>query len=176
QAGLDIRFSLDPADFEFEEFSTVFVTSDFDPTDLIFASDYGVSERSDPFNTDAEDEAVVFSPVYSTLGYSPTPDDLDAFIDSLTNGVARRVGELVGLRLTQENAFADAGGPIDIFNEESIAFPFVDPADPMTTTTFELPTQSRELVNQIDGIFGVDDTGFFIGDQNAVGLLSLYLD
>ncbi|MEL6497031.1 MAG: hypothetical protein AAGJ54_06740 [Planctomycetota bacterium] len=176
QAGLDISFSLDPADFEFEEFSTVFISSDFDTTDLILASDYGVSERSDPFNSDPEDEAIVFTPVYSTLGYSPTPDDLDDFIDSLTNGVARRVGELVGLRLTQANLESEAGGPIDVLNEESIAFPFVEPGDPLTTTTFELPTQSRELVNQIDGLFGINDTGFFIGDQNAVGLLSLYLD
>ncbi|MEL7484910.1 MAG: hypothetical protein AAFN41_11240, partial [Planctomycetota bacterium] len=175
-AGLDVTFSLDPADFEFEEFSTVFVSSDNSPIDLLQASDYGVSERSDPFNSDPEDEAIVFTPVYATLGYNPGPEDLDNFIDSLTNGIGRRVGELVGLRLTEANLISEAGGPIDIFNEESIGFPFVDPADPMTETTFEIPGTSRELVNPIDGVFGVDDTGFFIGDQNAAGLLSLYLD
>ncbi len=176
QAGLDITFSLDPADFEFEEFSTVFVSSDINPIDLIFASDYGVSERSDPFNTDSEDEAVVFTPVYTTLGYSPSPEDLDAFIDSLSNGIARRVGELVGLRITQANSIFDAGGAIDVMNEESIAFPFVNPQDPTATTSYELPDRSRQLVNHLQGVFGIDDTGFFIGDQNAAGLLSLYLD
>lgn len=175
-AGLGITFSINPADFEFQEFSTVFLTSDNNPIDIIIGSDYGVSERSDPFNSDAEDEAVIFTPSYATLGYSPTPGDLDAFVDSLANGVARRVGELVGLRLTEANTFLDVGGTVDVFNEESIAFPFIDPFDPMTETTFEVPNTSRELANQLGGVFGIDDTGFFVGDQNAAGLLSLYLD
>ncbi len=175
-AGLDITFSIDPSDFEFEEFSTVFLTSDNNPIDLLQASDYGVSERSDPFNSDPEDEAVVFTPVYTTLGYNPSPEDLDSFIDSLVNGVGRRVGELVGLRLTEANLASEAGGNIDIFNEESIAFPFVDPEDLTTESNYIIPGTSRELVSHVDGPLGVDDTGFFIGDQNAAGLLSIYLD
>ena len=175
-AGLDVTFSIDPADFEFEEFSTVFLSSDSNPINLVLGSDYGISERSDPFNTDRQDEAIVFTPIYTTLGYNPSPSDLDNFIDSLANGVARRVGELVGLRLTESNPVTDAGGPIDVFGQESIAFPFIDPADPATSSSYVIPNTSRELVNPIQGVFGIDDTGFFIGDQNALGLLSLYLD
>jgi hypothetical protein len=169
--GFDVNFSINPADFEFEDFSTVFLTSDNNPFGLLTASDYGVSERSDPFNSDSRDEAVVFAPAYSTLGFQPTTADLNNLIDSLSAGIGRRVGELVGLRLTQQNDVAEAGGDIDLFNEESIAFPFLDgPASNLL-----IPGVSRELVNHREGFLGVDNTGFFLGDQNASALLDRIL-
>ncbi|MEO1584582.1 MAG: hypothetical protein AAFR96_08420, partial [Planctomycetota bacterium] len=167
-AGLDVTFSSDPADFEFEEFSTVFLSSSDNATRLLQGSDYGVAERSDPFNTDREDEAIIFTPIYSTLGYSPSPQDLDAFIDSLTNGIARRAGELVGLRLTDAVDGA-VGAGIDVLSEESIALPFTDTMG----LPFVIANDSRELTDQLGA---VDDTGFFFGDQNATGLLQQYLD
>ncbi|MGP1273457.1 MAG: hypothetical protein ACTS22_08990 [Phycisphaerales bacterium] len=165
--GLDVNFSTNPAEFEFEPFSTVFLTSDANPVGLLTLSDYGVSERSDPFNTDLEDEAVVFAPAYATLGFSPSPTDLENFIDSIAAGIGRRVGELVGLRLTVSNPLADVGGNIDIQSEESIAFPRLDPQ-----SSYVFSPDSRELVG-FDNF--IDDTAFFLGDQRAVSLLDTIL-
>lgn len=161
-AGYDITFSTNPADFEFEDFSTVFLSSDSDPIGLIFETEYGYAEHSDPFNTDIEDEAVVFTPDLSTLGLTPAPDDLDRFIEALTASTGRRVGELVGLRLTQ--AQFDPTN-IDLYNEASVAFGslFGD---------YEVPTTSRRLASHLSSL---DNTGFFLGQQNAGSLLDRIL-
>lgn len=160
-AGFDVTFSTNPADFEFEEFSTVFLTSDHNPIGLISLSDFGYSERSDPFNSDPEDEAVVFSPDFSTLGYTPTTDDLDTFIESLTAATGRRVGELVGLRLTD----FDFGADVDLFNEGSVQLtPFGG--------DYIIPNDGRSLASHLGSL---DDTGFYLGEQDASSLLDRIL-
>jgi len=165
-AGLDVTFSIDPADFEFQEFSTVFLTSDHNPIGLIMTSDFGYSERSDPFNTDREDEAVVFSPDMSTLGYAPTTEDLDSFVESLTAATGRRVGELVGLRLT-ESQFGLGGGDLDLFNASSVRFTPLGIDD-----DYVIQSDSRSLVNNLESI---DDTGFYLGHQSSLSLLDRIL-
>ncbi len=163
-AGLDVTFSTNPADFEFQEFSTVFLSSDHNPVGLIVNSDYGYSERSDPFNTDREDEAVVFSPDLSTLGYAPTTEDLDSFVESLTAATGRRVGELVGLRLTDPQFGL---GDLDLFNSFSVQFtPFG------ATDDYVITSDSRSLANPLRGI---DDTGFYLGQQSSLSLLDRIL-
>ncbi|MEM1071465.1 MAG: hypothetical protein AAGH71_01395 [Planctomycetota bacterium] len=166
-AGFDVTFSINPNDFEFQEFSTIFLTSDNNSLGLLSGTDYGVSERSDPFNADKEDEAVVFAPAYATLGFNPSPQDLDNFIDSIAVGIARRAGELLGLRLTDANPVGDAGGLIDIQGEESIAFPTLD-----TASIYAFDGDPRELASSAAN---VDDTGFFLGDQDALALLDTIL-
>ena len=72
--GLDINVSTNPADFEFQDFSTIFLSSTLDPIDPVIRIDtlgfftvlgaqtdaatqgFGVSERSDPGNADRNDE------------------------------------------------------------------------------------------------------------------------
>lgn len=161
-AGLDVVFSTNPADFEFEDFSTVFLSSDNDPVGLIFNTNFGASEHSDPFNTDSEDEAVVFTPDLSTLGLTPDPDDLDRFIDSVVASAGRRVGELVGLRLTDSQfAFTD----VDLFSENSVGFGSF-------SGDFEIPSDSRRLASHLGTI---RTTGFFLGQQSAASLLDRIL-
>lgn len=161
-AGLDVTFSTNPADFEFDDFSTVFLSSDSDPIGLIFNTEFGYSEHSDPFNTDIEDEAVVFTPDLSILGLTPTPDDLDRFIDSLTASAGRRVGELVGLRLTaSDNAISD----IDVFNEDSVTIGSI-------FGDFTVPTGNRRLASHLSSF---NNTGFFLGEQDAESLLDRIL-
>lgn len=161
-AGFDVTFSTNPADFEFEEFSSVFLTSDHNPIGLIALSDFGYSERSDPFNSDSEDEAVVFSPDFATLGYSPTTDDLDSFIESITAATGRRVGELVGLRLTD---FDFASSP-DLFNEGSVRL------TPSGSDDYVISSDGRSLASHLGSI---DDTGFYLGQQDAASLLDRIL-
>lgn len=161
-AGFDVTFSTNPADFEFQDFSTVFLSSDHDPVGLILDTEYGYSEHSDPFNTDNQDEAVVFTPDISVLGLTPAPDDLDRFIDSLTASTGRRVGELVGLRLTQSQIEVT---DIDLFNNASVTFGsfFGD---------FIIPDEGRRLASHFSSL---DNTGFFLGQQNAGSLLDRIL-
>ncbi|MCA9273988.1 MAG: hypothetical protein KDA31_13205 [Phycisphaerales bacterium] len=171
-AGYDVTFSTNPADFEFQDFSTVFLSSDHDPIGLILDNEYGYSEHSDPFNTDNEDEAVVFTPDLTDLGLTPSANDLDRFIDSLTASTGRRVGELVGLRMTQSDlSFSD----IDLFNINSVGFGSV-------FGDYIISSDSRRLAShlgQLDLVTGrftsLDDTGFFLGNQNAESLLDRIL-
>ncbi|GAB5496721.1 MAG: hypothetical protein Phyf2KO_18010 [Phycisphaerales bacterium] len=161
-AGFDMTFSINPADFEFEEFSSVFLTSDQNPIGLITSSDFGYAERSDPFNTDSEDEAVVFSPDFSTLGYTPTTADLDSFIESITAATGRRVGELVGLRLTD----VDFASSPDLFNEGAVQF------TPGGLDDYIVPTDGRSIASHLGSL---DDTGFYLGQQDAASLLDRIL-
>lgn len=162
-SGFDVTFSTNPADFEFQEFSTVFLSSDHDPIGLITLSDYGYAEHSDPLNTDSEDEAVVFSPDLSTLGFSPSQDDLDRFVQSLTAATGRRVGELLGLRLTSPDIDV---GDLDLFNETSVSF------TPLAGADFFIPNSGRRLASNLSSL---GDTGFFLGQQNAESLLDRIL-
>jgi hypothetical protein len=163
-AGLDVTFSTNPADFEFQEFSTVFLSSDHNPVGLIVSTDFGYSEHSDPFNTDREDEAVVFSPDLSTLGYAPTTEDLDSFVESLTAATGRRVGELVGLRLTDSQFGL---GDLDLFNASSVRFtPFG------ATDDFVISSDARSLASPLSFI---DDTAFYLGQQSSLSLLDRIL-
>lgn len=180
-AGIDIIFSTNPGDFEFSNFSTVYLSSGVDPlvplfdafgggnfgqfSEQFFSSQpYGFAEHTDPFNADNSDEAVIFAPSFGLLGLSPSQTDVDRFVQSLTGAVSRRVGELVGLRLTSPNGAAGVFDPqaADSVNNQ-----------PGVGNNYNLPNVARDLSNPFDSI---ERTNFFLGRQNAVSLLDRYFN
>jgi hypothetical protein len=179
ERGLDINVSTDPADFEFQDFSTIFITSSLDPIDPIFAQDglfalafgddqttqpFGVSEHSDPGNADRNDEAVLFVPSFTILGYTPSPADLESFTQSLAAAATRRAGELMGLRITE--AYDPGQDIFDVMAVNSVT------ATPGDSGDYELLRQRRRLSNPNDLSI---DSDFFLGYQNSALLLSLYV-
>jgi hypothetical protein len=183
-AGFDVNFSTNPNDFEFQDFSTVFLTSTPDPLNLVFGTlaldffgtfdadagafsstqPYGVSRRSDPLNADLNDDAVVFVPSFSLLGLSSSQADLDRFVQSLSGAIGRRVGELTGLRITSDNP-AGTATP-DVMAADS-------PTDvPGPGRAFTIPNASRALSDSFDSITG---TNFFLGRQSDASLLDSIL-
>jgi hypothetical protein len=176
-AGLNVFFSSNVADFEGEPFSTVYLSSTVDPilplfdpfnlfnfgflsTQLITTQPYGFSQHSDPFNANIEDEAVVFVPAFSLLGLTPSWADMDAFAQALTASVSRRVGELIGARLTVDNG------------QGSLVF------DPMAADSVEnrpglgraysITANARSLSNGFDTVIRTD---FFFGRQSLLSIL-----
>ncbi|MDX2132321.1 MAG: hypothetical protein SFY69_09740 [Planctomycetota bacterium] len=175
--GLDVRFSTNPADFEGEQFSTIYLSSTVDPIVPLFdpnvafnfnflsqqffnTQPYGFSEHSDPFNADVEDEGVVFVPSFALLGFTPGQVDMDRFVQSLTGAVARRVGELVGLRIADNNALGTV-----VFDPFAANSPDLQPG---IGRTFTIPNFDRSLSTPFDGVQRSD---FFLGQQNARSLL-----
>lgn len=152
-ANVDVRFSADPAAFQGRDFSTVFITSDVAPNSLLDLGDFGASQRSDPFNADPNDEAVVFVPSLAALGFGVSNADVTAFTNSLTAAVARRVGELVGLRLIADNATTD---PQQVNSPALIG------------GGFQFGNFSSPLSSNVDFL---QDTAFFIGNSNNASLL-----
>lgn len=175
--GLDVRFSTNPADFEGEQFSTVFLSSKVDPITPLFdpfssfnfsflsqqlqtTQPYGFAQHSDPFNANVEDEAVVFVPSFALLGLTPSQVDMDAFVQSLTGAVARRVGELVGLRISANN-----GNGVTAFDPTA-----ADAVEnrPGPGRAYTLPNLNRDLSSSFDTVTRTD---FFLGKQNVKSLL-----
>lgn len=174
-AGLDVRFSTSSIDFEFQSFSTVFVSNSPDPLTPLFdvlqgfngnnannaftsSNPYGYSQGSDPFNANQEDQAVVFVQPFALQGYTPSQTDADRFAQGLTGAVARRVGELLGLRISAENT----GTFFDPFAADSVS------DNPGAGRAYSLPEFNRALSNNVDS---VPRTNFFLGNQNAGSLL-----
>lgn len=174
--GLDVNVSFDSSDFEFEDFSTIFLSSSNDPVSQIFGTfdffnlatidnlitqPYGFSQHSDPFNADKSDEAVVLLPAFASLGYTAGQNDIDNLVNSLTAAVGRHAGELMGLRLT-----TDSGGAFDIFSADAVD------NIPESAASYQIPTIDRVLSDSFDS---VSNTDFWLGTQNANGLLSKVL-
>jgi len=178
--GLDVRVSTNPADFEFQDFSTIFITSSLDPVDPIFAQDglfalafgdeesttqpFGVSEHSDPGNADRNDEAILFIPSFTILGYTPSADDVQSFTQSIAAAALRRAGELMGLRITQ--AYDPGADIFDVMGVNSVS------ATPGDSGDYEFLRQGRRLSNPNDLS---TDSDFFMGYQSSALLLSLYV-
>jgi len=179
--GFDVTFSTNPADFEFQPFSTVFVTSSSDPISPIFnpfpldpipgfptisstSQPYGYSEHSDALNADLEDEAVVFAPSFALQGLSPSRADADQFVQALTAAVARRAGELMGLRVTESNQ-------LNSTSFDPLAANAIDDR-PGTGRAYTLPNFNRFLSDPFDS---VNRTDFYLGQQNARSLLDKVL-
>jgi len=183
-AGYDITFSSNAADFQGEDFSTVFVTDSSDPVNFTFSADplafffnpflfgigdfglefeeiFGYSERSDPFNADRNDEAVVFVPQLTALGFNPSEPEVRDLTDALSAAIGRRVGELLGLRTT----FSTGPLPnVDVFAANS--------PDNVPTGEYIIPTFARPLSSRFDVL---DDTQFFLGEQTSASLLDSVL-
>lgn len=162
--GLGVTFSASPAAFEFQPFSTVFLTASSDPKTILGTNNFGYSQRSDPFNADQNDQAVVFLPSLGELGYTPSVADVNRFIDSLTAAVGRRVGELLGLRISADSGPLD--DPIDIMSANSVV------NTPLVGNDYGFPGLSRALSGRFDSVVRTD---FFLGRQNAFALLEKFL-
>ncbi|MBZ0172347.1 MAG: hypothetical protein K8E66_08215, partial [Phycisphaerales bacterium] len=181
ERGLDINVSDNPADFEFQDYSTIFLSSTVDPINPLFTidvqglinfltigaeiatQDFGISQHADPGNADRNDEAVLFLPSYTILGYNPSPDDLELFIQSVAAGAARRAGELMGLRLTE--AYDPALDLFDVVGVNSVE------DVPAENGEYGFPVGARRLSSSTDLS---NDSDFFLGFQNSALLLSLY--
>jgi hypothetical protein len=180
-SGFDVHFSTNPSDFEFQPFSTVFLTSSADPVAPLFdpfsafnagrltnqfvnTQPYGYSQHSDPFNTNIEDEAVVFVPTFALQGLTPGATDVDNFVQSLTAAVGRRAGELMGLRISQNNAASATS--FDPFAANSVD------NRPGTGRAYSIDNTSRGLSDPFDQVTRTD---FFLGHQNARSLLEKVL-
>lgn len=186
-AGLDVNFSTNPADFEFQPFSTIYLSNTHDPINQIFKSffsfnfqnlgifdsfnesfsttqPFGASQRSDPFNTNLEDEAVVFVPGFAILGLTPSQADIDQFVTDLTGAVSRRAGEIMGLRITGNNT----NGNVPVTSYDSQAADAVTNA-PTGALAYTISDQNRFLSGAQDSI---ESTDFFLGRQRAFSLLN----
>jgi hypothetical protein len=163
-SALSVTVSANPADFEFEDFSTVFISNQVDPINFFNANIFGYSEHSDPLNADKTDEAVVFVQPMASLGYTPSRADIDQFTESLTAAVGRRVGELLGLRIAGPEA--DGGSIVDIMGSNSVA------NTPDDGGVYQFSTFNRPLSVRFDSIGGTD---FYLGTQNSVSLLDRLL-
>ncbi len=188
-AGLAVNFSINPADFEFQPYSTVYLTSSADPVTLLFGDGftpftqltdllfpelvgtsveqpYGYSEHVDVFNSDDSDEAVVFAPSMGLLGFSNSQADVDRFVNSLTAAVGRRAGELLGLRLTDVYFPSASQTQFDLMASNSVGSP--DGADRDMSPFGSL----RLLSGRLDSTVSTD---FYLGSQTATGLLSQFV-
>lgn len=185
-ADLDVVFSTNPADFEFQPYSTIFLSSSVDPVNPLFRSfsgnnfdffsfdannptagfvptqPYGATQRVDALNASLEDEGVVFVPSFGLLGYGPSQQDVNRFVGSLTAAVARRAGEMMGARVTEDNARTGVSAAgLDPFAADSVN---IGDADlPYALTDF-----SRQLSTGFDTVI---NTNFFLGRQRAISLL-----
>jgi hypothetical protein len=159
-ANVDVRFSSDPAAFENQEFSTVFLTSSTEPTAFFDNGTFGASQHVDAFNANHNDQGVVFLPSLNVLGNSPSQSGVDSFVTSLTAAVTRRVGELVGLR-TLDPTSAPANDPMAA---DSVTNPATGP--------YRFSNFPVDLSANFDAL---PDTNFFIGQQTSVDLLDRIL-
>jgi hypothetical protein len=159
---MTVNISTNASEFEFQDFSKVFLTSSNDPITIFNTNNFGYSQRSDPFNLDRNDESVVFLPSLTTLGYTPSRADVDNFVLSLTAAVGRRIGETLGLRMT-DTQFAFQR---DIMSSNSVQF--VD----LIGGNYGFRDVARPLSSGWDGL---SDTNFFLGQQNSLAMLTRYL-
>ena len=122
-----------------------------------------MSQHADAGNADRNDEAILFIPSFTSLGYTPSDDDVEGLAQSLAAAATRRVGELMGLRLTEN--YDPTEDLFDIMAANSVV------SVPGDTGEYELPFLTRRLSSDEDSAVGSD---FFLGFQNTAGLLSLF--
>lgn len=152
-ANLDVRISTSAAAFEGQLFSTVFLAGNAEPSQFFNNDTFGAAQRADGFNISAEDQAVVFLSSLSVLGIDPSQNGVDDLISQLTAAVARRIGEMVGLRL--ETTLAVPVAPTPVLASDSVNTPSV----------FRFVDALRPLSGQFDSSV---DTNFYIGFQNSL--------
>ncbi|MBL8764678.1 MAG: hypothetical protein JNM07_10460 [Phycisphaerae bacterium] len=167
-AGVNVVLSTNVAQFENQDFSTLVLTGSNEPPAFFDNQTFGASQRADAFNADRNDQAVVFIPALSVLQYNPGKVGIDQFVQSLTAASARRIGELLGLRL-QEVFVSPAGTtapPVDVMASDSV------PNIPTAGAVYRFSTTAREISSNTD-LLG--STNFFLGLQADVSLLQRIL-
>lgn len=163
-AGVTVNVSTNPAAFENQEFSTVFLSAANDPINFFSAGIFGISEHVDALNADRRDEAVVFIPTLAPLGYVPSEADVDSLSLSLSAAVGRRVGELIGLRATTN---AGGGATVDPMAANSVAN-----TPTGANGAYRFSAANRTLSTRIDSL---TDTNFLLGQQSSQRLISYLL-
>lgn len=182
-AGLAVNVSTNPLDFEFQEFSTIYLSSASDPVSVVFSNanfgsllglgasaflatqPYGYSQKVDVLNADSSDDAVVFLPTFATLGYTPSLADIDNLASSLSAAIGRRAIELMGGRITTD--YTGQSTLLDIMAANSVV------TVPVTGQTYSVSNQSNNLSDTSDS---VESTNFFLGLENTRSLLSKYIE
>ncbi len=165
-SNVDVRISSNPRDFEGQSFSTVFLSSSIEPTAFFNDGTFGYSEHVDPLNTDPTDQAVVFLPQIGRLDFDPTQEGADFVAQALTAAVGRRIGELVGLRLTSNEL--NNISPVDIMAANSVT------TSPGPSGVYRFLDDSISLSDRVDTAMNPDSatrTNFFLGHQNSHQLL-----
>ncbi|MFN0010862.1 MAG: hypothetical protein ACKVS8_04375 [Phycisphaerales bacterium] len=157
-----VRFSTNAADFEGQSYSTVYITSSPEPasmtTSLLSTLVFGASQKVDAFNSNANDEAVVFARAFNVLANGVGASGADLLINEITAAAARRVGELLGMRIVSDTS-------LDILNSGSVT-------NARTGFNASFLARSSPLSGQQDLIRSTD---FFLGQQRSVGLLNRIL-
>ncbi len=156
-ANVNINFSTNPNDFAHQDFSTVILAGNVEPNAFFGNASYGASQKADFFNVDKNDQAVVFVSSLADLGFEPSDAGVDRFVSALTGAVARRVGELVGVRL--ETAVNSAGVPVPVMASDSVA---------QVASSYGFTNATRSLAGLSDN---AANTVFYLGTQNAASLI-----
>ncbi|MFA6047049.1 MAG: hypothetical protein WC718_18860, partial [Phycisphaerales bacterium] len=99
-------------------------------------------------------------PALALQGYGGGTSGAAQFVQSLTGAVGRRVGELVGLRITSINGTGATS--FDPLAADSITI------RPGTARSYSLSNANRFLSTNFDSVTRSD---FFLGRQNARSLL-----
>jgi hypothetical protein len=157
-AGLDVNVSSTTAGFEGSDFSTVFLSGSPEPTAFFFDGRFGYAQHADPFNTDRNDQGVVFLPQLNTLDNPQSPAGLDALINQITNATVRRIGELLGLRSV--NTAALTGQIFDVLDVNSVNAN-IDVTIPLTGVAAQLSIPADQATT----------TNFYLGQQSGLPLL-----
>lgn len=184
-----VTISTDASAFEGQDFSTLFISSSNEPPAFYNNGRFGEAQLVDPFNSNTRDQAVVFTPALNLQGFPPTQTGVDQFIGALTAASARRLGELLGVRMTTTMAIAPPAVR-DTMATDVIGFNDTTGNSTRFTggTNAQAPnavTPLRPLASQFDGVYNagfnagqqktptaVGTTQFFLGQQATVALLN----
>lgn len=166
-SGLDVVVSADPSAFEFQDYSTIFLSSTTDPKTVFNTTNFGYSEHVDALNLDRRDEGVVFMPSLAELGFNASLSDANALGDALSAAITRRAAELMGARITVDSGFSDTN--IDVMSANSVF------NVPFTGQSYRILDEVRRLSDPTN-IDSIIETDFFLGSQNAFGLLRKFVN
>lgn len=158
-ANLNVVLSTSASTFQRQDFSTVFLAGNVEPSAFFGNGQFGQSQHVDMLNVDRNDQAVVYLTSLSELGFDPSRAGIDAYVESLTAAVGRRIGELLGVRI--ETTVQNVGTAVPIMAANSPRLPVGLP--------FRFNDETRELARDTDNI---TNTKFFLGSQNSLQLLN----
>lgn len=162
-ANVAVNIATNAATFSRQDFSTVFLAGNVEPSSFFGNQQFGASEAVDMLNVNKNDQAVVFASSLAELGFDPSQQGVDAFVQALSAAMARRIGELVGVRF--ETSETPSSGSISVMAANS-------PNLTGANLPFRFTDSNRFLAGLNDG---VTDTIFFLGQQNSGQLMSKIL-
>ncbi|MGH7130466.1 MAG: beta strand repeat-containing protein [Phycisphaerales bacterium] len=156
----NIRISTNVSDFDGQEYSSVFLAGNVGPPAFFNNGTFGAVQRVDAFNANHRDQAVVFAPAFNALGNPSNQAGIDNFINQLSAAMSRRMGELMGVRIT---ANTGAGANTDLMAANSPTLALNSPAQ-----QFRFVNGVRALSPRGDSIASTD---FFLGTEADQTLL-----